>query len=96
LSQIDGCVITFDAEYSTSDGTTWVDGVATPYNVYGLDLLDLMVNGGFVDWGAYNSAHTYWLPVVGAGTSLPFSLLVNDLYYPNNAGNLFVDIYAKL
>jgi hypothetical protein len=91
-----GCVITFDAEYSTSDGTNWVDGVAAPYNTYGPDLLDLMVNGGYVDWGAYNSAHTYWLPVVGAGTSLPFSLKVNDIYYPNNADNLFVDIYAKL
>jgi len=91
-----GCQITFDAEYSTSDGTNWVDGVAAPYVSYGPDLLDLMVNGGYVDWGTYNSAHTYWLPVVGAGTSLPFSLQVHDIYYPNNAGNINVDIYAKL
>jgi len=92
-----GCQITFDAEYSTSDGgLTWVDGVAPPYDGYGKNLLDLMVNGGYVDWGTYNSAHTYWLPVVGAGTLLPFSLQVNDIYYPNNAGNLNVDIYAKL
>jgi len=89
-----GCQITFDAEYSTSDGTNWVDGVAAPYNGYGPNLLDLMVNGGFVDWGAYNSAHTYWLPVSGTGSTLP--LQVYDIYYPNNAGNINVDIYAKL
>jgi hypothetical protein len=89
-----GCQITFDAEYSTSDGTTWVDGVAAPYDGYGTNLLDLMVNGGYVDWGAYNSAHTYWLPVTGTGSTLP--LQVYDIYYPNNAGNLNVDIYAKL
>jgi len=88
-----GCYITFDAEYSTSDGTNWVDGVAAPYDGYGSNLLDLMVNGVPVDWGTYNSAHEYSLPITGTGLQL--SLLINDVYYPNNGGSLTVDIYGK-
>ena len=90
------CTIFFDAEYAqnVNEATKqWVDGVEG-YEGYGPNLLDLMVNGGFVDWGTYNSAHTYWLPVTGTGSTL--SLQVYDIYYPNNAGNLNVDIYAKL
>jgi hypothetical protein len=90
------CTIFFDAEYGQNvNGATrqWLDGVEG-YEGYGTDLLDLMVGGNFVDWGTYNSAHTYWLPVTGTGSKLP--LQVYDIYYPNNAGNLNVDIYAKL
>jgi len=90
------CTIFFDAEYGQNmNGATrqWLDGVEG-YERYGTDLLDLMVGGNFVEWGAYNSAHTYWLPVTGTGSQLP--LQVYDIYYPNNAGNLNVDIYAKL
>ena len=93
-----GYSILFDPEYSTSDGgTTWVDGVAAPYTSYGPDLLDLMVDGGFVDWdtdSVYNADHTYWQEV--AGTGAPVSLQVYDVYYPNNSGNLMVDIFVKL
>ena len=90
-----GCYITFDAEYSTSDGvtpwSTWADGVAAPYDSYGADLLDLKVNGTFVDWGAYNPLHSYEIPYAGTGNAL---FLVYDLAgsYFNDVGSLFVDI----
>ena len=88
------CTIFFDAEYSQNvNGATqqWVDGVEG-YENYGLDLLDLKVNDGFVNWGAYNAKHIYWDSVVGAGS--PLSLKVYDIYYPNDTGNLLVDIYS--
>jgi len=87
------CTIYFDAEYGQNlNGATkeWMDGVEG-YKGYRTDLLDLMVNGGFVDWGVYNSDHTYYQYVVGAGA--PLSLMINDVYYPNNTGSLTVYIY---
>ncbi len=91
-----GCVINFDAEYSTSDSTTWVDGVAAPYNIHGPNLLDLKVDSAFVDWGTYDTSHEYEIPYVGKGS--PISLFINDLAgsHFNNSGSLFVDIYAEL
>lgn len=92
-----GCVIPFDAEYSTSDGTNWVDGVAFPYDSYGVNLLDLMVDGGFENWdddATYNIDHTYWLEKVGSGATVNFT--VNDTHYPSNSGSLTVDIYAEI
>jgi len=97
---LDGCgySILFDAEYSTSDGgITWVNGVAAPYVSYGPNLLDLMVNGGFVDWDSdavYNADHVYEYGMVGTGAPVTFG--VYDVYYPNNTGSLTVDIYADL
>ncbi len=85
-----GCVIEFDAEYSTSDATDWVDGVAAPYDTEGVDLLDLMVDGSYVDWGSYNPSHEYEIPMTGTGSTL--SLLINDIHYPSNSGSIFVDI----
>ncbi len=93
-----GYSILFDAEYSTSDsGANWVDGVAAPYLGYGVNLLDLQVNGGFVDWdddAVYNADHTYWTEI--AGTGAPVSLQVYDVFYPNNTGSLTVDIFVVL
>lgn len=91
-----GCVITFDPEYSTSDATNWVDGVAAPYTSYGTDLLDLKVDGAFVNWGVYNPTHEYEISKVGTGSNV--NLLIYDLAgsYSNDTGNLNVDIYANL
>ncbi len=94
-----GCHITFDAEYSTSDYPsflTWVDGVAAPYTSYGTDLLDLRVNGDYVDWGTYNPLHTYELPSVGVGDKVNFGIYDITGSYSNDAGNLYVDIIANL
>jgi hypothetical protein len=85
-----GCVIEFDADFSTSDDFSWLDGVAAPYDSYGPDLLDLKVNGNFVDWGSYNESHEYLYMLTGTGSAV--NLLVYDIYYPNNTGSLFVDI----
>ena len=88
-----GCVINFDAEYSTSDnGLNWVDGVAAPYDIYGANLLDLKVDDAFVNWGAYNATHDYQIPYAGTGSQL--SLFINDLTgsHFNNSGSLLVDI----
>lgn len=88
--------IDFDADYSLSGNVpldTWSDDV-TGYEFYGSDLLDLMVDGGFVNWGVFNMAHTY--SYLTSGTGAPVSFLVNDLYYPNNTGSLLVDIYVVL
>jgi len=92
-----GCVISFDADYSTSDaGLNWVDGVAPPYAIYGPDLLDLKVDNGFVNWGVYSASHEYEIPYIGTGN--PLILFINDLAgsHFNNSGSLFVDIFAQL
>lgn len=90
--QTASCNIEFDAEYSTSDGSNWVNGVAPPYGGYGPNLLDLKVGGNYVDWGEYNPSHEYMLGWTGDGSTVSFQ--VYDIYYPNNTGSLTVEIYA--
>jgi predicted ribosomally synthesized peptide with SipW-like signal peptide len=88
-----GDTIDFDAKYSIThriDGDDWTD-VVSGYESHGPTLLDLMVNGSFVDWGAYNSSHEYWHQVTGDGNL--FSFKIYDIYYPNNTGSLIVEIY---
>lgn len=88
-----GDTIEFDAKYSITNritGDSWTDTV-TGYESYGPTLLDLMVNGGFVDWGAYNSSHVYWYETLGNGNKFTFKIY--DVYYPNNTGSLTVEIY---
>ncbi len=92
----DGIVFDADYSYRTPSSVTWTDAVST-YEGYGDTLLDLMVNGGFVIWdndSVYNTDHTYWYQTTGAGA--PATFMVNDVYAPNNTGNLTVDIYAQL
>lgn len=88
--------IWFDAECSNNTGisSNWVDGVEG-YASYGADLLDLKVNGNFVDWGACDATnHTYYQNLVGDGN--PLKLNIYDIYYPNNEGNISVDVYAGI
>lgn len=86
--------IVFDARYSfrTPTSTEWTDAVST-YESYGVTLLDLLYDGSTL-WGDYNSSHEYEANVIGAGIIAPFR--IHDIYYPNNTGNLLVDIYAEL
>ncbi|MEK7612761.1 MAG: hypothetical protein AAB449_01280 [Patescibacteria group bacterium] len=93
---VSGCgySIIFDPEYSSSNGGGWVDGVDVPYVGSGPNLLDLMVDGGFVNWGAYNASHTYSYGMTGVDA--PVVLKVNDLYYLNNTGSLTVNIFAQI
>ncbi|MEM2918422.1 MAG: LamG domain-containing protein [Candidatus Altiarchaeota archaeon] len=93
----EGCRIEFDAEYSENkDGSQgWIDGVEG-YEGYGPNLLDLKVNGDFIDWDddtTYNADHTYYHELTGTGTPATFEFVIYDIYYPNNSGSLYVDIY---
>lgn len=90
--------IEFDADYSyrTPTSSTWTDAVST-YEYLGDTLLDLKVNDVFVNWDddtIYNTDYTYWYEMTGTGAPVTFG--VYDVYYPNNTGNLYVDIYAQL
>lgn len=87
--------IEFDAQYSfrTSTSIEWTDAVST-YEGLGTGLLDLFVDGADVDWGPFNPTHEYEYMVSGADASV--NLTVNDVFYPNNTGSLFVDIYEDL
>ena len=76
-----------DAEYFMLGNDNWFGAV--------LDLLDLFVNNGAQDWGAYNMDHMYWLDLPGTGAPVEFR--INDWLNPaDNSGSLFVDIYVKL
>lgn len=86
--------IQFDARYSYRSGssTEWTD-LVSHYESYEATLLDLLFNGT-TPWGDYNSSHEYEATVSGTGDYAHFKIY--DIYYPNNTGNLFVDIYAQL
>lgn len=84
--------ITADAEYSSGPTSyVWQEPVEK-YESYGVNLLDLKVDGAFVDWGPYDSSHVYTLLYPGTGSTVSF--LIYDLApYSNNSGFLTVDIY---
>lgn len=92
-----GDSIDFDADFSfrSISSVVWTDAVST-YEYLTDTLLDLMVDGGFVTWGdnTYHADHVYEYETAGAGSPVTFG--VYDVYYPNNTGSLFVDIFAKL
>jgi hypothetical protein len=87
-----GDSIEFDARYSfrSTSSTAWTDEVST-YESYGKTLLDLLFNGT-TPWKEYNASHMYNAKVVGTGA--PATFRIYDVYYPNNTGNLYVDIYT--
>ena len=88
-----GDTIDFDAKYSIThkiSGDTWTDKVSG-YESYGTILLNLLVDGVEVDWGDFNWDHKYECTITGDGTQV--DLLIYDIYYPNNAGSLTVNIY---
>jgi hypothetical protein len=83
-----------DAEYSQDayqrlNGLPWTDSVRT-YESYGEVLLDLMVNGNNIDWGAYNAGHVYKASFVAPDASTQFAFNIYDIYAPNNTGGLCV------
>ena len=86
-----------DAEYSTEDSwLTQMDG----FTGYGENILDLQVGEEFVEWGPYNSTHTYsasFTPSVDG--SVNFRIFdgtgdtPNASWYGDNSGSLSVSIY---
>jgi hypothetical protein len=88
-----GDSITADAEYSSGPASyVWQD-LVEGYESYGEGLLELRVNGGFVEWGPFNPSHVYTLDQIGTGSSVRFDIY--DSYYGNNSGSLLVRIYAE-
>ena len=67
--------------------TNWTDTVRN-YLSYGDVLLELMVDGTNIEWGAYNPAHVYTLEKPGTGSPLTLQFQVNDVYAQNNTGGL--------
>ena len=63
----------------------WTDSVRN-YEGYGQGLLEIKVDGSFVEWGLFNPSHVYAIPRVGTGDPVEFTFSIYDIYYPNNAG----------
>ncbi len=90
-----GDTIDFDAKYSLTNrisGDAWTDNVSG-YESHGPTLLDLFVNGGSVDWGAYSDIHTYYWTLIG--DNMPLDLWIYDTYPSNNADFITVNIFEK-
>ncbi len=86
--------ITADAEYSSGPTSfVWQDLVER-YENYGEGLLELRIDGAFVEWGAYNPNHVYTLTQVGAGNPVVFDIY--DIAPGNNEGFLTVNIYEAI
>ncbi|MCR4325925.1 MAG: right-handed parallel beta-helix repeat-containing protein [Patescibacteria group bacterium] len=87
---------TADAEFvTTDDWASHTDG--PPISV---DQLDLQVNNGFVDWGTYNSDHSYaysFVPVADGTASFRIFDGQNGTpqssWYSDNVGSLAVSIW---
>lgn len=87
-----GADITADAEYSSGpDSFAWQD-LVEKYEDEGEGLLELRIDGNFVEWGPFNSNHVYTLDIIGRGSTIVLDIY--DIYYPNNSGTLTADIYA--
>lgn len=94
-----------DAEYaSVNNWATVMDGYDISPYFLGVNEFDLQVDGAFLNWGAYNSAHTYNDLYTGTGNPVKFLVFDGDStvanpspnlsWYGDNTGNLSVAIYS--
>jgi len=92
-----------DAEYASVDNwNTVMDGYNINPYFLGAGEFDLQVNGTFIDWGAYNTAHTYSYLYAGTGSPVNFLVFdgdsnvsqINQGWYGDNTGSLSVNIYS--
>jgi len=87
-----------DAKFTSSDD--WTNVLDGPSG-YDVRLLELQEDEGFVDWGAYNPGHTYYLDFLGIGFTVNFRVFdgdpttntLNPSWYGDNVGSLTVEIY---
>lgn len=87
-----------DAEYVSTDGwMTATDGLTNQYAYLGAGFGDVQINGQFVNWGAYNTNHSYCTTVAGTkGGSLSLRVFDGDSntneivesWYGDNSGSL--------
>jgi len=85
-----------DAEYSQDaiqrlNLLPWSD-LVNRYESSGEGLLEMMVDGGFVEWGAFSDAHTYSMDHIATGSTIDFQIY--DIYAQNNTGGLCVEAEA--
>ncbi len=94
-----------DAEYtSINNWTTWMDGYDIDPYFLGEGEFDLQIDNAFVNWGAYNPAHSYSYLYTGTGSQANFLVFdgnstvpnpaPNPAWYGDNSGNLTVNIYS--
>ncbi|MEI7749770.1 MAG: SdrD B-like domain-containing protein [Candidatus Moraniibacteriota bacterium] len=92
-----------DAEYASVDNwQTHMDGYDIPPYLLGKGEFDLQVDNAFVNWGAYNPAHTYSYLYSGTGSRVNFRVFDGDSttgspdsgWYGDNNGSLNVNIYS--
>ena len=92
-----------DAEYTSLDNwTTVMDGYDISPYLLGEGAFDLQVDNGFVNWGSYNTAHSYSLLYTGTGNPASFRVFDGDSHtgtpeagwYGDNVGGLTVSIYS--
>jgi hypothetical protein len=86
-----------DAEYSEdayqrANGLPWTDLVRN-YEGYGEGLLELKVDGAFVEWGDFNANHVYTLQRTGSGDPLTLEFQIYDIYAQNNTGGLCATLF---
>ena len=67
----------------------WTD-LVNNYESYGPGLLEMTVDGAFVDWGSFSDSHAYTIPYVASGSMIDFS--IDEVYAQNNTGGLCVDV----
>ncbi len=78
----------------------WLSYTNGPVVGYADSLLEVQLNRNFVNWGSYNSGHTYSYWVVGTGSNLNLSVFdgennfQNPGWYGDNVGNLNVSVAA--
>ncbi|QQS22570.1 hypothetical protein IPM19_02970 [bacterium] len=92
---------TVDAKFTTPDG--WSTVLDAPQGGYQDELLELQVDDGFVEWGPYNTSHTYNYLMTGSGSTAKFRVYdfanQNDAdnsssaWFGDNVGPLTVKIY---
>lgn len=93
-----------DAKYISYDSwQTWMDGNPGWPFVNNNLLLETQIDQKFVDWGGYNSDHTYQHFYTGAGSTVNLRVFdghadegsINEGWYTDNEGSLTVNIYQK-
>jgi hypothetical protein len=92
-----------DTEYaSTNNWSTVMDGYDIGSYLLGKGEFDLKVDGAFIDWGGFNSSHTYCHLYTGTGSNVNFLVFdgnsntntIDPSWYGDNNGSLTVNIYS--
>lgn len=78
--------------YQRINNLDWTDILRT-YESYGSGLLELKIDGNFIDWGAFSGSHIYTHTMAGTGSPVSLEFQINEVYAQNNVGGLCVSVY---